>query len=674
MAEAEEEEEQLMWLEEEDEIAQPDTSTAARVSEGAMEDTIRSLEAELTRSRKELQDVRKDLAAKTVQLSKKEHVASTVVQERAAEIAATATATASATACEKDRQLQQVVQQMQALEISLAVKEEEVEESRRLYSAQKKALREALNDVAERDASDRAADEASHFAQAQVVEDELDKLQYELVLTKVVGDELDKLQYELVLTKVVEDELDKLQYELALTKLLWVPCFFPPLMDEARHFAQAQLEDEVDRLQDELVLTKEASHFAQAQVVEVALDKLQYELVLTKVVEDELDKLQYKLVLTKASHFAYAYVVADELHKLQYEVVLTKKRAEAELKSKNVEMEQLKGELMASTSNRQQAVANAEAALINAYQEEMESMQASSTAKVNELEAQVLRLRTEMEDQRRADACLSLTGELAMLNNQKVQIQREFESYKDMTIQAARDNREECAKLLSELADLQLCLTAARDNREECAKLLSELADLQSRLAAKSSDALLRPAGSGDMRGAGPRPTPRIFDSLGMESASLYKQGLANYIPQLIQRMEQERKGMLPFIIVSSLVVLVLMIAIIRAAASARSQHGGGTCFLAKLGIRVGKGCGTGLSGAAGEELAAILDKPQRIHDVINPGDEEGDYAGGGAEEDVAQLADVVISNVTEAAKAALRSSRRLAGHLFKRPQRLMQP
>ena len=67
---------------------------------------------------------------------------------------------------------------------------------------------------------------------------------------------------------------------------------------------------------------------------------------------------------------------------------------------------------------------------------------------------------------------------------------------------------------------------------------------------------------------------------------------LEAYLPQLMTRLEHQRKGLVPFIIVAALVVLILVVAIIRAAASAHSQHSGGICFLAKLGIRIGKGCG----------------------------------------------------------------------------------
>ena len=69
---AREDDDELMWLEEE-EVEQQASGTAAEVEvkkdvevDGAAEDLIRSLEAELTRSKKELSDVRKELAAKVM--------------------------------------------------------------------------------------------------------------------------------------------------------------------------------------------------------------------------------------------------------------------------------------------------------------------------------------------------------------------------------------------------------------------------------------------------------------------------------------------------------------------------------------------------------------------------------------------------------------------------------
>ena len=62
---------------------------------------------------------------------------------------------------------------------------QELEESRRLYSSQKRALKEALNAAAEKEANEIAADEASRTAVAQAVEDEMEQLAHQLALTKV---------------------------------------------------------------------------------------------------------------------------------------------------------------------------------------------------------------------------------------------------------------------------------------------------------------------------------------------------------------------------------------------------------------------------------------------------------------------------------------------------------
>jgi hypothetical protein len=157
---------------------------------------LAALEEELARTRKELAEVRKELAAKTVQLSRKE---AAVTQERVAELAASV-------AGEKERQLAALAGTVEQLEAALAAKEEvdargvmgmkqctarvspccgvpsfkgegrfpsapaqDLEEARRLYTAQKRALREALSSAAEAEAAQRLADEAhARTAVAQV--------------------------------------------------------------------------------------------------------------------------------------------------------------------------------------------------------------------------------------------------------------------------------------------------------------------------------------------------------------------------------------------------------------------------------------------------------------------------------------------------------------------------
>mmetsp|Transcript_25533 Transcript_25533/g.55588 ORF Transcript_25533/g.55588 Transcript_25533/m.55588 type:complete len:492 (-) Transcript_25533:568-2043(-) len=471
-----EQDHQLMWLD--DSAEEPTQKQPDFQSKSNQDDVITQLEDELKRTRKELADVRKELAAKTVQLSRKEQAA---VQEKVAEIAATVSS-------EKDKQLQQAVATAQQLEIVLAQKEEELEESRRLYTAQKKALKEALNAAAEREASDRAVDEATRTAAAQAMEDELDRIYHELVLTKT--------------------------------------------------------------------------------------------------------------------------------------------RAELELKARDTELLSLKQQLAAATSNKKQAVADAEAALMEAWQAEIDRVQQDAEVRVEELEGEVVRLRTLMEDARRAADAVSLTGELAMLNNQKVQIQREFEAFKDMATQAARSKGEEIAKLLEENANLRTKLA----NKTVDGMLLTSTKSLE---------------GDAEHRGV------KVFDSMGPSSSGQYS--LEAYLPELLARLERQRKGLVPCIIVGSLLLLILTITIVRAAASARHQHRGPLCFLSNLGIRIGKGCGTPeIVHEAEKQIVQMLDKPQRVHDVV---DETLHPALGGAGRRLLWRGFTALAHAVSEAAAAAASS-----------------
>lgn len=88
------------------------------------------------------------------------------------------------------------------------------------------------------------------------------------------------------------------------------------------------------------------------------------------------------------------------------------------------------------------------------------ALQAEAQAALHEMESEVVRLRGAVEDARRGGDTMTLTAELAALNNQKVQIQREFEAFKEMATAAARNNREEVAKLLEQNAALHARLAA----------------------------------------------------------------------------------------------------------------------------------------------------------------------------------------------------------------------
>ncbi|KAG1671479.1 hypothetical protein FOA52_003137 [Chlamydomonas sp. UWO 241] len=166
--------EQLMWMDEEAGADDGERGTAAtNPGRGSAE-----LEGDLLRVRAELAEVRRDLAAKTVQLTRREKV---TLDEKVQEIAATVNE-------ERDQQLQQALSQVEQLKLSVSLRGEELEESRRLYAGQKRALREAMNAVAERETVEKDAEESTRTAHAQALEDELDALTHELAMTKARGD------------------------------------------------------------------------------------------------------------------------------------------------------------------------------------------------------------------------------------------------------------------------------------------------------------------------------------------------------------------------------------------------------------------------------------------------------------------------------------------------------
>ncbi|KAG1651575.1 hypothetical protein FOA52_009445, partial [Chlamydomonas sp. UWO 241] len=143
---------------------------------------------------------------------------------------------------------------------------------------------------------------------------------------------------------------------------------------------------------------------------------------------------------------------------------------------------------------------------------------------------------TQIEDARREDTSSSLTAELAALNKQKVQVQREFSSFKDMAMETSRTNR------------------------EEVAKLLSENAELHSRLAAKTLDMAGVGMGGGAStsgRTAALAASPKMFE------ASYGTSGLDPYLPAFLVRLERERKGALPVIIIGVLLTLILFVAVV---------------------------------------------------------------------------------------------------------------
>jgi hypothetical protein len=85
--------------------------------------------------------------------------------------------------------------------------------------------------------------------------------------------------------------------------------------------------------------------------------------------------------------------------------------------------------------------------------------------------------------------------------------------------------------------------------------------------------------------------------------------------------MCRQRRGLLPILVVSSLVLLVLIIIVMRAAVSARGDERGLICFLSKLGVQIGGGCSSRVPIAASKSamqqaLGELVEHTPRVKDV----------------------------------------------------------
>lgn len=84
----------------------------------------------------------------------------------------------------------------------------------------------------------------------------------------------------------------------------------------------------------------------------------------------------------------------------------------------------------------------------------------------------------------------------------------------------------------------------------------------------------------------------------------------------------RQRRGLVPVLVIGSLVMLILLTAVIRAAASTRGEHKGALCFLSKLGVQIGQGCGDGPtavrspSKAVAAAISDLVEATPRVKDV----------------------------------------------------------
>jgi hypothetical protein len=100
----------------------------------------------------------------------------------------------------------------------------------------------------------------------------------------------------------------------------------------------------------------------------------------------------------------------------------------------------------------------------------------------------------------------------------------------------------------------------------------------------------------------------------------------------------RQRRGLLPLLVLASLVLLILLIAIARAAASAHGDERGFICFLSKLGVQIGGGCSRGRSGGAAktavaQALGELVEVTPRVKDIEpnEPGGLRTDAGAGAA-------------------------------------------
>lgn len=74
-----------------------------------------------------------------------------------------------------------------------------------------------------------------------------------------------------------------------------------------------------------------------------------------------------------------------------------------------------------------------------------------------------------------------------------------------------------------------------------------------------------------------------------MHGAGCLRSAAPSRPPRHVLVVSWTAQGLVPALAVGSVVVLIFLVAVIRAAAVTRSEHRGGLCFLAHLGINVGK-------------------------------------------------------------------------------------
>eukprot|EP00877_Chromochloris_zofingiensis_P014035 jgi/Chrzof1/8886/Cz03g27290.t1 len=269
------------------------------------------------------------------------------------------------------------------------------------------------------------------------------------------------------------------------------------------------------------------------------------------------DKEASMAVADEMKQAATHQALEDEVEFLAEELQHIKTRADLQLKAKDAAISMLRAQLESHQAEMSAALHALQQEHSSHLQAALDGCRAESMTQLQQLQAELSWLRDQSDQQTRTTNRDDISCELASLTKAKLQLQHEFEAFKDMATETSRSNR------------------------EELTRLLQENAHLKARIAADAASAAMGlPAGSKRMMLVGKTFTAR-------PSAA----GDLGLIDHIVNSLERRSKGLTPLLIMLALVLLVLVVTVIRAAASAAGSDHGGLCFLFKLGINIGSGC-----------------------------------------------------------------------------------
>ncbi|KAF8063006.1 hypothetical protein HT031_003845 [Scenedesmus sp. PABB004] len=286
-----------------------------------------------------------------------------------------------------------------------------------------------------------------------------------------------------------------------------------------------------------------------------------------------------------------------ELERLLQELSQLKTRSALELAAREAELGELRRQLAEHESDKQRAVEAAQAAAAAAQTEAVAAAEAAAGSRLAELESELARARAAAHRHPREDT-EDLAADLAAASKARLQVQREYDAFKDLTEQTHRQHRAEQARMIEEVAALK-------------ARVAADAARAAAAGPGGGAAGLPLMAGARGLLGSGAGAQGKTFGVVGAEG------GLGGALEQWVARLDRRRRGLAPLLAVGCLVALVLLVAVVRAAASARGEHRG-LCFLSNLGIQIGDGCGPARPPGAdvAAALSDLVEATPRVRDV----------------------------------------------------------